>query len=957
MNDQLYRAIFDAALDGVVVVDDNMQFVGANPSACAIFGVSQDELPSQNLCNFFPPHLQNESQKLWDEFRVQGQLQGEMILQRADGSEIEVEFRAAAAVTPGRHLSVLRPVGERRKTQHTQQQLLKELESHRLRLQDILASVPGVVWEALGEPDALGQSIGFVSDHVEEMLGYTVQEWLETPNFWLAIVHPDDQEHAARVAAQSFESGSGHTDEFRWIAKDGRVLWVEARAVVVFDEAGKAIGMRGVTTDITPRKEVQKALEWSEERFRLLFEQSPLSTQVLEPGGLTLRVNRAWEELWSARFENLGNYNMLEDQQLIDKGIMPYIKRVFAGEPTAIPDLYYDPRETLDVPGARPRWTRAVAYPITSNGEVSEVVLIHEDITEWKRAERNLTFLLDASVVLASSLEYETTLKNLAEVAVPRFADYCTFDLFEADGIRRVALTHSEPAKAAVIEELERRYPRDDNAPFGPPQVRRTGQPEMMEEIGQDVLEATARDEGHLAAIRTFNLKSYICVPLMAGEQLFGALTWVRTRNSPSYDQQDFELACDLGRRAGIAFDNALLFRKTTDALAAAEAANRAKDEFLAVVSHELRTPLNAISGWASLLRNQKLDAETAEQALETIERNCHVQTKLIEDILEVSRIVGGTLLLEKTSVDLSGVVQAAVGAVRSAAEQKSIRLEAAKQDESLKVDGDEIRLQQVVSNLLSNAIKFTPEGGRVTVTLASTPGEVELRVTDTGQGIAADFLPHVFDRFRQADGSSTRRFGGLGLGLAIVRHLVELHGGSVEAQSPGEGLGATFVVRLSRESQPLPAPEESTEEEETPAAGASAARRLLLNRRLEGREILVVDDEPDARNLARLMLESSGATVATARSAKDALQSVQERTPELVICDIAMPGEDGYTLLRQLRALPDEEKSQVPAVALTAFAGAEERDKALAAGFVEHLSKPIVPADLVNALAALLQK
>ncbi|HEX8501725.1 MAG TPA: CHASE domain-containing protein [Pyrinomonadaceae bacterium] len=373
----------------------------------------------------------------------------------------------------------------------------------------------------------------------------------------------------------------------------------------------------------------------SENRFRTLVEQSPVSTQIFSPDGRTLRVNRAWEELWGVTLEMLGDYNVLEDPQLVEKGIAPFIRRGFEGEPTRVPAILYDPEQTI--PGVTShkdpgRWVSAVIYPVKDEeGRVREVVLIHEDITERVRAE----------------------------------------------------------------EELR-------------------GQTEAAER---------ARRE--------------------------------------------------------------------------AEEASRLKDEFLATLSHELRTPLTAILGWAKLLRSGGIGPEAAARGLEAVERNAVAQTRLIGDLLDVSRIITGKLRLEPRTVELARVVEAGVEGVRPAAEARGVRLETSLGEGAALVSGDPDRLQQVVWNLLSNAVKFTPQGGRVGVRLTSGGGHAEVEVSDTGRGIAEEFLPHVFDRFRQADGRITREHGGLGLGLSIARHLVELHGGTITAESPGEGRGATFRFRL----------------------------------------------------------------------------------------------------------------------------------------------------------------
>ena len=394
------------------------------------------------------------------------------------------------------------------------------------------------------------------------------------------------------------------------------------------------------------------------------------------------------------------------------------------------------------------------------------------------------------------------------------------------------------------------------------------------------------------------------------------------------------------------------------EARAEAEAANRSKDEFLATLSHELRTPLNAILGWAQLLRMGVLPADEAEQGLQTIERNAKAQAQLVDDLLDLSRIISGKLRVEMRPVDLVSVVEGALDSVRPAAEAKGISVVPVLDAHAGPVAGDGGRLQQVAWNLLSNAIKFTPRGGRVDVWLRSTGADAELTVSDSGTGIRPEFLPHVFDRLRQGDASSTRRHGGLGLGLAIVRHLVELHGGTVSADSRGEGRGSTFTVRLPR--TPVPHGEgaacgspEAPEHRSDEAPRAPTRREMRI---VEGVRVLVVDDEPDAREVIRIGLEQRGATVKTAASVEEALAALARHgPPDVLLSDIGMPDEDGYALIRKVRQLPESDGGTIPAVALTAYARAEDRDRALAAGFQAHLPKPVEPAKLAEAVAEVL--
>ena len=389
---------------------------------------------------------------------------------------------------------------------------------------------------------------------------------------------------------------------------------------------------------------------------------------------------------------------------------------------------------------------------------------------------------------------------------------------------------------------------------------------------------------------------------------------------------------------------------KEREAREAAEAANRAKDEFLATLSHELRTPLNAMVGWTHMLRSRTLTADKEQKALETIERNARAQAELIEDILDVSRIIAGKLRIEIHPVDLPSIVDVAVDAVRPAAEAKGIVLERRTGELPQRFSGDAVRLQQAIWNLLSNAIKFTPAGGHVELDVGADEKQVIVQVTDTGCGISPDFKPYVFDRFRQLDSSSQRTHGGLGIGLAIVRHIVELHGGSVTCESAGPDRGATFTLRLPIRT-----------EESAPIAVAPEVRQAGAMRPssdemvdLTGIKVLLVDDEPDARELLTEVLQQCGAIVVATHSADEAMRLIPRERPAVLLSDIGLPGEDGYKLISRVRALPPEDGGRVPAAAITAYARSDDAVRALAAGYQRHAPKPIQPTTLAALVAGL---
>jgi len=547
-------------------------------------------------------------------------------------------------------------------------------------------------------------------------------------------------------------------------------------------------------------------------------------------------------------------------------------------------------------------------------------------LSDAETSAERVRFLAEASRILASSLDYHGTLTSVARLAVPHVADWCVVDILGDDGtLQRLAVAHVDPELVALVRDLHERYPPNPLSRHGVVNVVRTGKPEIVDQVLDEWLVRAARNAEHLGALRRLQLKSYMCVPLVARGRTVGAITLV-TVTDRRYARDDLLLAEDLAWRMATAIDNARLYEE-------AQHASRTKDEFLAIVSHELRTPLTATLGWLHLLRTNKLDVEATEEALESLERSTRAQVQLIGDLLDISRIVSGKFNMEFAPVDPAALVESVIGIIRPTTVTKDITVEHHVERGLGRVLGDSDRLQQVLWNLASNAIKFTPKGGSVRIELRRADGDAEIVISDTGIGIRPDFLPFVFDRFRQGDSSTTRAHSGLGLGLAIVRYLVEAHGGTVTAASEGTGRGATFTVRL-----PLAAAAEPVQPSPQP---------VISHTLLSGARILVVDDDSDMRELVKRALESHNAQVVAAGSTVEALVLVERWRPSIVLADIAMPGEDGYTLVRRIRQLPSERGGRVPAVALTAYARAEDRTAALAAGFDRHVGKPIDPDEL----------
>ncbi len=573
-----------------------------------------------------------------------------------------------------------------------------------------------------------------------------------------------------------------------------------------------------------------------------------------------------------------------------------------------------------------------------ADGEPRRIMAILQDVTERRLAEVEQRFLAEASKLLAS-LDYQTNLTNLAQLIVPTLADWCGVDIVAENGeIERLAVAHVDPKKVEWARELHARYPARPDSPRGVIHVIRSGEPELYPEISEELLKTAAQDPEHLELLRQVGMRSAMIVPLECRGKVLGALTFVATESARRYRERDLTLAREIGRRAAMAVDNARTYRDSVQT-------NRMKDEFLATLSHELRTPLNSIIGWTELLRSKAVEPDEVEEAIEVIHRNANSQVQLITDLLDVSRIITGKLKIVPVPVDLGAVALNAGGSIELAAKTKGVKLAISTEADVGLVSGDADRLQQVVWNLLTNALRFTPKGGAVSVSVKRSGSNIEIRVADTGEGIEPSFLPHVFERFRQEDSSVTRRHGGLGLGLAIVRHIVEIHGGTVRVESPGKNRGTTFAVAL-----PVISPEPAAAVPPPishPLPEASAAGGLL-----SGLRILVVDDDADARRMVRRILKIYGAETVEASSALEAVDVVKSYKPHVLVSDIGMPEVDGYELIRRIRALPDPLLANLPAIALTAYAREEERKEALGAGFFDHISKPVKGSELASLIA-----
>lgn len=741
--------------------------------------------------------------------------------------------------------------------------------------------------------DASG-AIVRANDAFLSLTGYDRQDLVEGKLTFDALRPPD--------ASRSPSASGGDTPaQQEMVRKDASRVPVLVGSTPLEGDRGSSVSF---VVDLSELRKAQKAVIDNERRFRTLVEQSPLGIEIFAPDGHVLLANHAWERIWESNIKELAGYNVLLDQQLERIGIREYLLRAFAGEATEIPPFRYDP--ALSGRPGRPRWVHPYVYPVRdAGGQLREVVLILHDVTEVKEAEE--------------ALQRNEEQLRLVIDALPLIIGYV-----DQDKCFRLGNQLYEDWLGIPISEVEGKT--------------------MLDVLGAEAYHMTEPylDRALAGERQVYDRR----LPFADGTEHDLHVTLIPHVGLAGHVEGVVALAADVTERRQAEAERARLLLAEQEARADAETANRTKDEFLATLSHELRTPLNAILGWAQLLRLGKLPEDDMAHGLETIERNAKVQAQLIEDLLDLSRIISGKLRLDMRPTDLPTAIEAALDSVRPAAEAKGIHLIPLFDASASPVLGDSARLQQVIWNLLSNAIKFTPVRGTVELTLRRIGGRAEIIVSDTGIGIKPDFLPYVFERLRQADSSSTRRHGGLGLGLAIARHLIESHGGTIEARSAGENRGATFVLSLPLSLNAVvkvPEPDDS-----------GTGTGLVTARRLEGVRVLVVDDEADARDLVTRALQRDGADVRAAGSAAEALGAIDELNPDVLVSDIAMPGEDGYELIRKLRSRERSHGRRLPAVALTAYARQEDRDRALRAGYQEHLAKPVEPTRLSAVVAGL---
>jgi PAS domain S-box-containing protein len=888
----LHASLIEASVDGILAFDRECRYVAWNRAMESISGVRRDEVLGKCAFDVFPFLKETGESKY--------------LLEALAGRSVVAENRPYAVPETGRagffegHYSPLR--NERGEVvggiaiirNITERKLAQELanEAHQ-RLSSHVENTPLAVieWDKDYRVSRwLPSAERLFGWKAEEVLGKSIGDW--------KFVFPEDLEAVYAIGDRQRKGLDRHSvSRNRNYTKQGAVLHNEWYNSVLYDDSGELISVLSLVLDVTARKRIEEVMRASEEQYRLLFESNPLAMWVYDLETLRfLAVNDATVEQYGYSREQFLNMTIAQ--------IRP---------PEDVPRLH--DYLALGSPGfdRAGEWrhqkkngaiitVEITAHQLDFSGRRAEFVMAL-DITERKLAEEAL---------VESEDRYRDLVDNSHELM-------CTHDL---EG----RIISVNPWAARVLGYKQETLIGLD--------IREGLMPEYRD-LFDDYLREI-RENGFARGIMKVRTAS--------GETRFWEYyNTLRTHGVESPIVRG--MAHDVTERRQA-------LKREKEARLEAESANRLKDEFLSTLSHELRTPLTAIIGWSKLLIDGELEPNKQPKALETIARNARFQAQLIDDLLEVSRIITGKLRLEFSPCELRPVIEAVVEGLRPTAEAKAVRLELLLEPDVALIYGDVDRLQQVIWNLLSNAVKFTPRNGSVQVKLQRTKSHVVIAVRDSGEGIKPDFLPHVFERFSQADGSTTREHGGLGLGLAIVRHLVELHGGAVRAESPGEGLGSTFVVSL-------PLMEASDAQVQRPKFQGddlvvADARRIAHKPSLDGLRLLIVDDEPDFRELITLMLGRYGAVVKTAASAGEALVYVENWKPDVLVADIGMRDVDGYGLISKVRALSLERGGSTPALALTAYTRAEDRLHALSAGYQIHLAKPITGPELAAAVANL---
>jgi len=752
-----------------------------------------------------------------------------------------------------------------------------------------------------------------------------------------------DEQTFAEVNRQLAATGE-FSGELVCRTRSGEQRNIELSVFTMRSGLGEPLCYVCIKRDITRRKQDELAIQRSQAELTDFFENASFGLQWFSPDGTILRANQAELDLTGYTREEFIGRNVADihyDREVIED----ILERLRQG------DVVRDYEARLVCKDGSIKTVRIDASAYFEDGKFVHSRCITRDITDRRRTEHRLALQYAITRIVSRSIDFvegtheilETVCEGLGwQVGVLWSVDH------QEEVLNCVDVWHSPILEAGGFEStcLSTSFNKGTGLPG---RIWETGKPAWIPNLKKD------SNFPRAALAERSGLRAGFGFPILLGNEVIGVIEFF-SQEIRQPDPELLEMIGSVGRQIGQFQERkraeeklAHLLVRERSARADAEKANRLKDEFLATLSHELRTPLNAVIGWSRMLKSGRLDQESATHAIDVIERNAWAQKQIIEDILDVSRVITGKLQLHLGAVDLVPVVNAALDAVRPAFDAKEIKIETNYHEELKVIAGDADRLQQVVWNLLSNASKFTPHGGSVGISVTHNGKYAEIQISDTGPGIAPDFLPHVFERFRQADGSTTRTHGGLGLGLAIVRHLVELHGGVIAVENGTVRSGAVFTVKL-----PLPSGELNLA---APATPVTTVEHHVTDNDLAGLRILVVEDEMDALDLLGIDLHEHGAIVTGVPSAYEALRWLRRQQYDLIISDIGMADTDGYALIKQVREQEDIKSPHIPAIALTAYARAQDRTRALAAGYNAHVAKPVEIRELVSVVKCLTGK
>lgn len=891
--DRRLRALVEHSFDVITLMRPDATIEYVSPSIERVLGYTPDQFIGLNGFELVHPEDIEEVRRRFGAVLEQprGSQAIEARLRHKGGSWLWVESRVTNLLDDPAVRAVVTNFRD-----VTEWKLAREELKRREELADFIENAAiGLHWVG---PDG---TILWANQAELDLLGYSREEYIGRN---IAEFHADPPV-IADILQRLIRNEDLHSYEARLRCKDGSIRWVLISSNVLWRD-GRFVHTRCFTRDITERKRLEEESREQQQHWRMALASIGDAVITTDGEGRVTLLNPVAESLCGVpQGEAVGRplqdiFHIINERTRCP--IASPVDQVLATGRTV--DLAN--HTVLVAPDGRETPIDDSAAPIlTEHGHVAGVVLVFRDVTEKRRAvelkERLAAIVESSDDIIASK---------------------------DLDGILTSWNKGAERTLGYTAEEVIGRH------------VSMIMPPELVEDVPR-ILEKIRRGEtvDHYQTRRRRKDGTIIDV----------SLTVSPIRNEEGEIIGASKVGHDITAEKRAREEHERLLEATQAARADAEAANRMKDEFLATLSHELRTPLSAILGWARILSTSSVDAEDLREGLAAIDRNARAQAQIIEDLLDISRIIAGNLRLDVQRVDMVEVIEAAIAAVMPAAEAKGVRLKRVLDPLAGPVSGDPARLQQIVWNLLSNAMKFTPKGGRVQVLLERVNSHVEISVIDTGMGIRPEFLPHLFERFRQADSSTTRRHGGLGLGLAIVKQLAELHGGTVRAKSPGEGQGSTFVVSL-----PIMVVHDAPPEKARPKE-QEMGEFECSDRPLAGIRVLVVDDEPDARQLVRRVLGDCGAEVAVAESAGEAMQLIEGFRPDILVSDVGMPDQDGYNLIRQVRSRLAAKA--LPAVALTAFARSEDRRRALLAGFQTHVAKPVDPAELVAVVASLAER